>query len=409
MNSLQISSLPARLSFVVAIAASGFAPAAFAAPEVVIPATAPSIRFHKITINAASDFECACAADINGDGKLDIVCGDTWYEAPNWTPHKFREFGVWGRGPHESGYRKDFADLPMDVNGDGKIDIVSCDYSSGEIFWDENTGDATPWPRHLIAHPGAMETMNLAPLITGAPPAILPNPGGKVVWYELGKPGPNPDWVEHVVGTQGAGHGIGWGDVNGDGKTDIITPHGWYEQVDAAKDQWIWHPDWECIPHRASIPMLVMDVDGDGRNDIVFGAGHNYGVYWIQQPPPGTPGKWIIHPIDTTWSQAHTMILADLEGNGHPVVVTGKRYLAHDTDPGAHEPLGVFYYTYNRKSGQWIKHVIDEGTHTGTGLQITAIDLRNTGRLDLICPGKSGLYLFEQDGGRRRRARRARP
>ncbi len=85
------------------------------------PESIPSkIKFKKHVINASSDFEAACAADIRGDGKVDIVSGDTWYEAPNWTPHKFREIGVWGRSATESGYRADFADIPFDVNGDGK-------------------------------------------------------------------------------------------------------------------------------------------------------------------------------------------------------------------------------------------------------------------------------------------------
>src|SRR5262249_28355740 len=155
-----------------------------------------------------------------------------WYEAPHWTPHKFREIGVWGRGPGSSGYRADFADLPLDVNGDGKIDIVSSDYASGEIFWHENAGCSKDLgPRQLIAKPGRAETSVFAQILGKNTPCILPNCGGQVVWYELRKPGTQPEWVEHVVGKEGAGHGIGWGDVNGDGKIDLITPRGWYEQV----------------------------------------------------------------------------------------------------------------------------------------------------------------------------------
>src|SRR5262249_36982752 len=157
-------------------------------------------------VNAASDFEAACAADINGDGKLDIVSGDTWYEAPAWTPHKFREIGVWGRSATESGYRNDFADLPIDGNGAGKVDIVSSDFASGEIFWNENPGTTGGlWPRHLIARPGSAETTVIAPILGKRTVCILPNCGNQVVWYELRTPG---QWVEHVVGKEGAAHGI---------------------------------------------------------------------------------------------------------------------------------------------------------------------------------------------------------
>lgn len=377
------------------------------APQSAPPAQPARIRFRKVVINAASDFEAACAADINGDGKLDIVSGDTWYEAPDWKPHRFREIGVWGRGPGSSGYRSDFADIPVDVNGDGRIDIISSDYATGELFWHENTGKAEGlWPRHAIARPGSAETTALVPILGTKTVCLLPNCGNKVVWYELRRAGPEPEWVEHFVGKEGAGHGIGWGDVNGDGRTDIVTPHGWYENVDARNDRWIWHKDWECNPGDLGVGAPVLDVDGDGRNDILFGSGHHYGLFWLQQMPPGSPQRFVQRPIDTSWSQAHTLLLADLEGTHNPVLLTGKRYKAHDHDPGAEEPLGLYYYKYNRKQQIWEKYVIDYGAKSGTGLQLTAVDLRRTGRLDILAPGKSGLYLFLNEGREKRSPRR---
>lgn len=362
------------------------------------------VKWRKVVINPNSDFEAASAADINGDGKLDIVSGDTWYESPNWTPHKFREIGVWGRDANNSGYRADFADLPVDCNGDGIIDIVSSDYATGEIFWHENPGkklDGAMWEKHLIAKPGSAETTVFAPLLGKKEVCILPNCGGQVVWYELRKGASKtdkPQWVEHVVGKEGAGHGIGFGDVNGDGKCDLITPHGWYENVDARSDKWTWHKDWECNPGDLGIGTPTLDVDGSGRNSIVFGSGHHYGLYWLRLTMENGAAKWTQEPIDTGWSQAHTLILADLEGSKQPVILTGKRYKAHDHDPGAGDSLCLVYYKYDRKGKAWQKVVIDEGTQAGTGLQLTTADLRHTGRLDIIAPGKSGLYLFCNDG-----------
>lgn len=358
----------------------------------------PRIHLKKVVINALSDFEAASAADINGDGKIDIISGDTWYEAPYWNPHKFRNISVWGRGPGSSGYRGDFADLPLDVTGNGKIDIVSSDYSTAEIYWHENPGDSKDlWERHLIAKPGSAETTVFAPILGKNTPCILPNCANQVVWYELRKRGKKPEWVEHIVGKAGAGHGIGFGDVNGDGKTDLITPTGWYEQIDAQKDQWKWHPDWNCNPGDLGIGTPTFDFDGDGKNEIVFASGHNYGVYMLRRKA-SNPNQWEQVTIDSSWSQGHTLILANMESNVMPVVVTGKRYLAHDHDPGAEDPMCVYYYRYDRKAKAWVRHTIDEGARTGVGLQLTAMDIRGTGRLDLICPGKSGLYLFENHG-----------
>ena len=351
--------------------------------ENIVPPTQPSkLKFEKVVINAHSDFEAAGVADINGDGKRDIISGDTWYEAPKWTPHVFREIGVWGRGPDSSGYRASFAELPVDVNGDGKMDIVSSDYASGELFWHENNG-STSWPRHLIAKPGSAETTVFAPILgKNDKTSLLPNCGGQVVWYELR----DKNWVEHKVGTQGAGHGIGFGDVNGDGKCDLITPSGWWENQDARNDKWAWHPEFTCKPGDLGISTPVYDFDGDGKNDIVFGSGHGYGLYWLHNLGGG---KWEQLPIDLSASQFHTLVLVGDK------VFTGKRYKAHDHDPGAEEPLGLYYYQFDRKKKSWQKFVIDAGTQTGTGLLMVEEDITGDKRLDIVAPGKSGLYLFK--------------
>lgn len=348
----------------------------------VVPPTQPSkIAYNKVVISASSDFEAANAADLNGDGKQDIVSGDTWYEAPTWKPHKFREIGVWGRGPGSSGYRASFAELPLDVNGDGKMDIVSSDYASAELFWHENNGTES-WPKHLIAKPGSAETTVFAPLSGKNAKDILPNCGGQVVWYEL----KNHAFIEHVVGKEGAGHGIGFGDVNGDGKTDLITPSGWWENRDAKNNQWKWRPEFRCNPGDLGISTPTFDVDGDGKNDIVFGSGHNFGLYWLHNLGDG---KWEQLPIDLSASQFHALTLVGDK------VYTGKRYLAHDHDPGAEEPLGLYYFQYDKKKKSWQKFVVDYGNKVGTGLQLAVVPLRKRNKLDIIAPGKSGLYLFE--------------
>jgi len=85
-----------------------------------------------------------------------------------------------------------------------------------------------------------------------------------------------PWFVEHLVGTQGDVHGNGLGDINGDGKTDIVTPEGWYEQPKRATDTpWKFHSDYKFEPAKgrgggASHPILVHDVDEDGLNDTSF-------------------------------------------------------------------------------------------------------------------------------------------
>ena len=114
-----------------------------------------SARWKKHTINDRSPFEAAGAADFNHDGLVDVFSGDSWYEAPMWKRHQVRTV-LPGRNPH---YYEDFADLPLDVNGDGNVDIVTCAYFSGRVGWVEHPGDPTqPWIEHVIDEPGPMET-----------------------------------------------------------------------------------------------------------------------------------------------------------------------------------------------------------------------------------------------------------
>jgi hypothetical protein len=134
-------------------------------------------------------------------------------------------------------------------------------------------------------------------------------------------------------------------------------------------------------------------VNGDGKPDLIYGAGHGYGLYWMENMGNG---KWKEHLIDNSWSQAHPLTLVDLVKDGKLDIVTGKRYLAHEGDPGAYEPLGLYWYRWSPQQGYFIKHVIDYGTRAGGGIQIIAVDIDGDGDIDLVAPGKSGLFLFEQ-------------
>src|SRR3954451_20684624 len=169
------------------------------------------LRWKQHTINGKSEFEAAGVLDVDGDGKLDIVSGDTWYRAPDWTPAHVRDVNRQGT------YYNDFATLPMDVNADGKPDYVTAGYFSRNVGWVENPGVAgKDWTYHEIDLPGTSEAASLVDLNGDGKPDVLPNSTNVVVWYELKKGGANPEWVKHDMGEAAAGHGVGSGDVNGD-------------------------------------------------------------------------------------------------------------------------------------------------------------------------------------------------
>lgn len=375
-------------------------------------ANADEIRWQKHTINDQSPFECAGAADFNGDGQLDVFCGDSWYEAPNWIRHKVRTVAP-GTNPH---YYEDFGDLPLDVNGDGNIDIITCAYFSRRIAWIEHPGDPTqPWKEHLIDTPGSMETGYLVDLNGDAQPDFLPNIGGVVAWYELKSSKSKIKWERHDLGKKGAGHGVGTGDVNGDGRTDIVGPKGWYEQPASPESEWLFHGEFQL--GTASIPIIAHDVDADGDTDIVWGMGHAFGLHWLQQSRSADGTRvWIRGDVDTTFSQVHTLLLADIDGDSNPEIITGKRVYAHEVEPGATDASTIYSFKFDPKTSDWSRQHIYKGKPAenapaaatdrwalkdfargtaGTGLMMDAHDMDNDGDIDLVCPGKSGLYWFE--------------
>ncbi|MCX6614099.1 MAG: VCBS repeat-containing protein, partial [Acidobacteria bacterium] len=252
--------------------------------------------------------ETAALVDINGDGKLDIVSGEYWYANPGWKKTQFRELNF------DNNYIDAFSDLPLDVDGDGHIDIITATYFQKKLSWYKNPGKGVgKWVETVIDTAGPIEFAFLVDLDNdGKANEVLPQYGGKAAtaWYRFA----NGKWEKHTASPLNLGHGIGAGDINKDGRTDILSPAGWLEAPsNPMQDNWKFHADFPTLKSLSF--MYVLDVNGDGRNDIVTGNAHDYGVFWLEQNAGGT---FEIRMIDDSWSQPHAITMVDLNKDGKP-------------------------------------------------------------------------------------------
>ena len=364
-----------------------------------------SVRFSKKKL-FLSQYQAAGVADFNNDGHLDIVSGPYWFAGPDFVPRAFRA------NEGADNFLRSQSDLPYDVDGDGWTDIIVGAWGEEGVVWFKNPGvvkpqSIEPWEMfQLTPTKGRIERTDLHDYDGDGVPEIQTFSYVKtepVEIYRLTKDADGkPAVIKFVLGTEGGGHGYAWGDVNGNGREDLLTEVGWYERPegDPFAKPWKFHPE-TALPH-PSCPFIVKDINGDGRLDIFFGRGHDYGVYWWEQGPPEPDGTttWTKHVIDETWSQGHVAALADLDGDGEDEFITGKCVYAHNgRDPGAEEPAVLYYYKWNKATSKFVRHTIaGPGEGVGLGRQIAFADLNKDGKIDIVAPGRTGLWVLMNEG-----------
>jgi hypothetical protein len=385
----------------------------------------PLPEFKKITLSDKFYCEGANYGDFNKDGKLDVAAGPYWYEGPDFQK-KHEIYPPVAFDPHH--YSNNFLTFTGDFNGDGWLDVLYVPFPGTDAYWYENPGrSGGPWKKHLAVHDCGNESPAWADLIGQGRPQLIyctsSKSGGHLGYATWDPAKPNDPWVFHPITLKDSRyqrftHGLGVGDINGDGRKDVVEASGWWEQPARLEEgkPWIKHPFKFA---EAGAQMAVYDVDGDGLADIITAWHcHQYGMVWYQQQrngAPGTPGRgeisWKQHVIlppqpdlksgALRISQMHSLDLADIRGDGLKGFVTGKRYWAHgpegDKEPAAPAVLYWFELRRDKQAGvQFIPHMIDD--NSGVGTQVIAKDLNGDGVPDIIVGNKKGVFVFLSQG-----------
>jgi hypothetical protein len=362
-------------------------------------------RFTKHVITTDFISEGVAAFDVNHDGKIDIVAGTCWFEAPAWKRHELAPTKPLKPGTE---YSNSFLNHSIDVNQDGWVDLLVVGYPGDLAIWYENPKNkAGYWKKHEVMNSVGVgnespafvdvdgdgredllcaDVINEKQMVWLSPPVTK----GDTVWtrYSIG--------VANFAGIDRYSHGLGFGDINKDGRKDVLIKNGWWEApVDRKKGFWEFHGanfGEECSE------MYVFDVNGDGLNDVISASAHKHGIWWHEQGKDAQGNTaWTEHEISKAFSQTHGLAFTDINNDGQPDLVTGKRWYAHndsDTDPGTHQPAVIYWFEYTPgKAPYFIAHQIDDDS--GVGLHVVVQDVNKDKRKDIVISNKKGVFYFE--------------
>ena len=369
-----------------------------------------------------SDFYYAWGSahgDVNHDGIEDVIAGPYYYLGPDYRKRREIYVGLPGN-PSDEYTHQCWMQFAADFTGDGWVDSLTASFSEidhGVWLYENPRGESRRWDKYQVVEDTQSEIAQLADIDGDGAPDLVYMAENTVRWAHPDPKNPYKLWTVHVISEPGMGtaHGIGTGDINGDGRMDIINAYGWYEHP--AQDDgkpWPYHPFAFSRAGRAAVGgaiMSVYDVNGDGLPDVVTVLqAHGYGIAWFEQKRENGVITFVEHmiqddpdhpgPNGVIFSQAHATTSGDMDGDGVPDFIVGKRYWTHregylDADPYG-EAVLYWYKTIRDKSApggaRFEPHQIDN--HSGGGSDLLVADMDKDGKLDIVTSTRFGTFIF---------------
>lgn len=375
---------------------------------------ATAIHFQKRLLTDLYYCDGITAADINRDGQMDIVAGPFWYEGIGFIER--HEIYPAKPFPTEPSPTDSLFSYPYDFNGDGWVDLLVLGrVHLHQAFWYENPqGRGGHWKKHFVFDRIKGESPPFQDADGDGKPELVTHDGVRWGLVQADWGNPTNAWRFKPITAAGKFeqfyHGTGIGDVNGDGRADLILNEGWFEQTANADAEWIRHEF--KFGAKGGAQMFATDVDGDGDNDIITAIdAHGWGLAWFEHVRESSRISFKKHVIMGTrdeeaqygvaFSQPHALDLADLDGDGLPDIIVGKRRWAHgpkgDIEPMADPVLYWFRLVRERSTARFAPRLIDR--ESGVGVQVAAVDVNGDGRRDVLTVSKLGTFVFLNQSG----------
>lgn len=371
----------------------------------------PLHTFERKALTTEYYSEGAHGGDLNNDGQGDAVYGPHWYEGPDFT----RAHEIYAPKPqNREGYSDHFFAWVYDFNGDGWKDVLTVGFPGTPAYVYQNPGKDgfdKHWAKHQVFDSVANESPQLVQLTGDERPELVCTRGGFFGFATIDWEKPFEPWKFHQISEKVTadrfGHGLGIGDVNGDGRLDILHAKGWYEQPAAAATTSRWQShEADFTGAYGGAEMYAYDVDGDGDNDVITSlAAHDFGLAWYEQVKQDGRSAFKLHLImgshpaenryGVLFSELHSVALADIDGDGLKDIVTGKTYYSHHKQ----SPLwdaGAVVYWFRLVRGpdgvDFVPYKIDDVA--GVGRQISVVDLNQDKLPDIVVGGMVGGHVL---------------